>query len=127
MSRILGRTDDMLIIRGVNVFPSQIEGALVGLPHVSPHHQIVLRRDGRLDTLEVQVEVTEAFFRHIGEDVFAGHSESSVVGVRNLEGAIFEKLHDTVGLNVKVTLLVPGQAPRSEGGKLRRVEDRRNL
>ena len=127
MSRILGRTDDMLIIRGVNIFPSQIEGALVGMPDVSPHHRVVVRRDGRLDTLEVQVEVTDAFFRHIGEDVFAGHAESSVVDVRNLEEVIFEKLHDTLGLNVKVILLAPGQAPRSEGGKLRRVEDRRNL
>jgi phenylacetate-CoA ligase len=127
MSRILGRTDDMLIIRGVNVFPSQIEGALVGMPKVSPHHRVVVTRDGRLDNLEVQVEVTEPFFRHIGEDVFAGHAVSSVDEVRALENTIYQKLHETLGLNVKVTLLIPGQAPRSEGGKLRRVEDKRNL
>ncbi|MCB8945222.1 MAG: phenylacetate--CoA ligase [Ardenticatenaceae bacterium] len=127
MSRILGRTDDMLIIRGVNVFPSQIEGVLVGMEHVSPHHRVVVTRDGRLDTLEVQVEVTEPFFRHIGEDVFAGHPESGVGDVRGLESKIYHKLNETLGLSVKVTLLAPGQAPRSEGGKLRRVDDRRNL
>ena len=127
MSRILGRTDDMLIIRGVNVFPSQIEGALVGIEHVAPHHRVVVTRDGRLDNIEVQAEVTETFFRHIGEDVFAGHAESSVDDVRILEGTIHQKLHETLGLNVKVTLLAPGQAPRSEGGKLSRVEDRRSL
>ncbi len=125
MSRILGRTDDMLIIRGVNVFPSQIEGALVGMPNLSPHHRVVVTREGHLDTLEVQAEVTEDFFRHIGEDVFAGHPESSVDDARDLEGSIYQKLHETLGLNVKVTLLAPGQAPRSEGGKLSRVEDRR--
>ena len=127
MSRILGRTDDMLIIRGVNVFPSQIEGALVGMTHVAPHHRVVVTRDGRLDSIQVQVEVTEPFFRHIGEDVFAGHPESSVDDARDLESAIVQKLQETLGLNVKVTLLAPGQAPRSEGGKLSRVEDRRDL
>ena len=127
MSRILGRTDDMLIIRGVNVFPSQIEGALVGLPHVTPHHRIVVRRDGRLDTMEVQVEVTDDFFRQIGHDVFAGHPESSADEARDLEANIYDKLHDTLGLNVKVTLLAPGEGPRSEGGKLRRLIDERNL
>jgi phenylacetate-CoA ligase len=127
MSRILGRTDDMLIIRGVNLFPSQIEGALVGMPDVSPHHRLVVTRDGRLDSLEVQVEVTESFFHHVGQDLFAGHAEKSVDDVRDLEGEIHRKLQETLGLNVKITLLAPGQAPRSEGGKLRRVEDKRTL
>ncbi|MCP4363617.1 MAG: phenylacetate--CoA ligase [Chloroflexi bacterium] len=125
MSRILGRADDMLIIRGVNVFPSQIEAALVGLTHVSPHHRLVVTRKDRLDALEVQVEVTEDFFRHIGEEIFSGHPQEGTEDVQTLETQIYETLRDALGLNTKVTLLPPGQGPRSEGGKLQRLEDRR--
>ena len=62
MARVSGRTDDMLIIRGVNVFPSQIESVLVGIEEAEPHYQLIVRREGSLDTLEVQVEVNERFF-----------------------------------------------------------------
>ena len=117
MSRILGRTDDMLIIRGVNVFPSQIEAALVGMPDVSPHHQIVITRDGRLDNIAVHIEPTETFYA----------SDPDEAAKETLATAVHAKLRDTLGLNVKVTLLAVGAAPRSEGGKLRRVEDKRTL
>src|SRR5262249_50237209 len=63
MSRIVGRTDDMLIIRGVNVFPSQIEAALVGMELLSPHHQIVVKRVQHRDELEVRVEVTSRLYQ----------------------------------------------------------------
>ena len=125
MSRILGRTDDMLIIRGVNVFPTQIEATLVGLEHLTPHHRIILTREERLDHMEVQVEVTEAFFRQVGEDMFAGHPEAGVTDLQHLENQLGEALQNALGLRVAVTLLAPGQGPRSEGGKLKRVEDRR--
>jgi len=125
MSRILGRADDMLIIRGVNVFPSQIEAALMGLPHLTPHHQVIISREGRLDALEVQVEVTETFFRQVGEEMFAGHGREGAADLQALEAQVHQALRDALGLNTTVTLLPPGQAPRSEGGKLKRVEDRR--
>ena len=125
MSRILGRTDDMLIIRGVNVFPTQVEAALVGMEHLTPHHRIVLTREGRLDQMEVQVEVTETFFRRVGEDMFAGHPESGVTDLNHLENQLEETLQNALGLRLAITLLPPGQGPRSEGGKLNRVEDRR--
>jgi len=125
MSRILGRADDMLIIRGVNVFPSQIEAALLGLEGITPHHRIIVGREGRLDTLTVEVEVTEAFFRHVGEEMFSGQAQQGTAEVQAITARVIQALHDALGLNTKVTLLAPGQGPRSEGGKLKRVEDRR--
>ena len=113
MSRILGRTDDMLIIRGVNVFPTQIEAALLGVAHVTPHYRLIVTREGHLDVLEVQVEVQEG--------VFSGADFNT----RTLENSIHKALRETLGLNTKVTLLPPGQGPRSEGGKLSRVVDKR--
>ncbi|VAW30220.1 Coenzyme A ligase [hydrothermal vent metagenome] len=127
MSRILGRTDDMLVIRGINLFPTQIEAALIGLDHLTPHHRIIINRKERLDTLEVQVEVTEAFFRHVGNDALAGHPETAVEDVQMLESTVQKALHETLGLSTKVTMLAPGNGPRSEGGKLNRVVDKRVL
>src|SRR5262249_60112381 len=75
MSRIVGRTDDMLIIRGVNVFPSQIEAALLGTEHLSPHHQLVVTRDKHRDDLELRVVVPPPSFQTVGGDRFADHSE----------------------------------------------------
>jgi phenylacetate-CoA ligase len=127
MSRVVGRVDDMLIIRGINVFPSQIEATLVGIEHVTPHYQIIVTREKRLDVLTVQVEVTEPFFRSIGADRFQQYPASRVEELHHLEAVIHKKLHDALGLQVKVTLLPPQTAPRSEGGKLQRVLDKRTL
>jgi phenylacetate-CoA ligase len=121
MSRILGRVDDMLIIRGVNVFPTQIEAALVEMPAISPHYKLIVTRHDRLDELEVQAEVTDTFYQAIGEDSFA-QGEGTLPTLKN---EIKQTLKDALGLTVDVQLLAPGQAPRSQGGKLSRVEDRR--
>ena len=127
MSRVVGRADDMLIIRGVNVFPSQIEEALTGIEHITPHHQIIVTRQDRLDQLEVRIEVTDEFIRHIGDDIFAGHPEVGVEEAEKLEETIRHRLHSALGINVKVSLAAPRETPRSEGGKLRRVIDQREL
>jgi phenylacetate-CoA ligase len=127
MSRIVGRVDDMLIVRGVNVFPSQIESALLGLDHITPHYRLILTREERLDSIEVQVEVTPVFMHSIGQEIFSGHPEKSVGDVQKLENRVQSALLDTLGLNAKVTLLQPGEGPRSEGGKLARVVDNRKL
>ena len=122
MSRVLGRTDDMLIIRGVNVFPTQIEAALVALPEISPHYKLIVTRKDRLDRIEVQPEVTEAYYGEVGAASFAG-GDATV----NLQQRIQKTLREALGLSTKITLLAPGEAPRSEGGKIQRVEDRRGL
>ena len=127
MSRILGRADDMLIVRGVNVFPSQIESALLNIEHIAPHYCIVLTREEHLDVMEVQVEVTDDFFREVGDEVFAGHATEAVEEVRELEEMVHTRLRETLGLNARVRLLGPGEAPRSQGGKLKRVIDKRVL
>ncbi|HFQ94022.1 MAG TPA: phenylacetate--CoA ligase [Anaerolineae bacterium] len=127
MSRIVGRADDMLIVRGVNVFPSQIEAALLGLEHITPHYRLVLTREEHLDSMEVQVEVTPEFMRMVGQEMFAGHPEMSVEEIRALEDRVKTALYETLSLNAAVTLLQPGEGPRSQGGKLQRVEDRREL
>ena len=100
MSRVLGRTDDMLIIRGVNVFPSEIERALLEIPELTPHYQLVVERPGHLDELTVQVE---------------GAVDSREVSRR---------LHEVLALTAAVEVVPPGSIPRSEGKALR-VLDRR--
>lgn len=114
MSRVMGRTDDMLIIRGINVYPSQVEAALVGLPELSPHYQLVVTRERTLDELEIKIEVSEGF---------AGEAPARL----DLAARCREKLRGVLSLTANVSLVASGSLPRSEGGKLRRVEDRRKL
>jgi phenylacetate-CoA ligase len=121
MSRIVGRTDDMLIIRGVNVFPSQIEAALVGHDALSPHYAIVVTRPGQLDEIEVQIEVGQNFYDQLGPDRLQGGDPA----VAELRARAHQRLRDALGLNAEVVLIAPGEAPRSEGGKLKRVRDLR--
>ncbi|MEA2063639.1 MAG: phenylacetate--CoA ligase [Gemmatimonadota bacterium] len=112
MSRVSGRTDDMLIIRGVNVFPSQIESVLVGIEEAEPHYQLILRREGSLDTLEVQVEVNEKFF------------SDEIKVLEALQNRIKAELESVLGLSTRVKLVEPKTIVRSEG-KARRVIDER--
>jgi phenylacetate-CoA ligase len=107
IERITGRNDDMLIIRGVNVYPSQIEAVLVGLPGLAPYYQLVVERHGSLDELTVEVECAsiEMDFSEVGRQV--GHHIKSRVGV-----------------TAAVVLKQPGQVPRSQG-KAVRVRDLR--
>lgn len=108
MSSIVGRADDMLVIRGVNVYPSNIEHTLLQIDGVSPHFRLVVRREGTLDTLEVQVETEQTERAVLADD-------------------ITEKLASALGISVRVTVQDPGMLPRSEGGKLSRTIDERNL
>ncbi|MGD0827059.1 MAG: phenylacetate--CoA ligase [Desulfobaccales bacterium] len=112
ISRFQGRSDDMLIIRGVNVFPSQIESVLMETPGVEPHYQLIVDRQGQLDTLEVQVEVDEATF------------SDEVKQLQALAQVIQRKIKDYFTVSVKVKLVEPQSIPRSEG-KATRVIDRR--
>lgn len=114
MGRITGRTDDMIIIRGVNVFPSQIESVLVGFQGVAPHYMLYADRVNSADTLEIQVEMTESMF------------SDTVSEIETLRRQIVEKVKSTVGIATKVTLVAPKSIPRFEG-KAKHVVDRRKL
>jgi len=114
MSRIRGRSDDMLIIRGVNVFPSQIESVLMETPGVAPHYQLIVDREGQLDTLEVAVEVDDAVF------------SDEVKQLQNLAKSIERQIKDYLTVSVKVRLVEPRSIPRSEG-KAQRVIDNRKI
>ncbi len=114
MAKPSGRTDDMLIIRGVNVFPSQIESVLIGLKETAPHYQIIVTREGYLDSLEIRVEVTENFFTDRFKDL------------EKIEEKIQERLSVVLSINAKVRLVEPHSIQRFEG-KAKRVIDKRIL
>ncbi len=112
MKKITGRSDDMLIIRGVNLFPSQIEHVLLEIGETSAHYMLYIDRDNNLDTLELQVELDETKLTDTIKDL------------QNLTKKIQHSLNSAIGLNVKVTLVEPKTIARSEG-KAVRVIDRR--
>ncbi|KJS83394.1 MAG: phenylacetate--CoA ligase [Peptococcaceae bacterium BICA1-8] len=114
ISRIEGRTDDMLIIRGVNVFPSQIEHVLLEIGEVEPHYQIIIDREGQLDNLEVQVEVSEKTFF------------DEVKRLESLNKKIRSEIESLLGVSVRVKLVEPKTIARSEG-KAKRVIDKRKF
>jgi phenylacetate-CoA ligase len=114
MGKVLGRSDDMLIIRGVNVFPSQVETVLLGLGETSPHYQLIVDREDNLDTLTVLVEVTAAMF------------SDEVRRLETLERKIQDALSSVLGVSAKVRLVAPKSIERSEG-KAKRVVDNRKF
>lgn len=113
MEKVMGRTDDMLIIKGVNVFPSQIESVLVGMENVGPHYQLVVTRQNYLDRLEVKVELTD------------GRLLESFGELQALQHQIHGRLRSVLGLETKVTLVSPKSLERFQG-KAKRVLDLRN-
>ena len=114
MDKISGRTDDMLKIKGVSVFPSQIEKALLSIKGVEPHYQIILTRPELLDQIEVKVEASpDIFFDNVKE----------LIAIRD---KLAEAIHDEIGLRVNVTLVEPKTIERVDAGKAVRVIDKRN-
>ena len=114
IARFTGRTDDMLIIRGVNVFPSQIEAALLEMGETTPHYLLIVDRINNMDTLEVQVEVEERFF------------SDEIRELENLTNRIAHVIQQAIGLSVKVKLVEPKSIERSMG-KTQHVIDKRKL
>ncbi|MGL4362634.1 MAG: phenylacetate--CoA ligase family protein [Cellulosilyticaceae bacterium] len=112
MDKVTGRSDDMLIIRGVNVFPSQVESVLLKVKETAPHYVIIVDRTKNLDTLEVHVEVKPELFNDLS------------CSFRTVEKQIMSELLSMIGIHVKVKLVEPGSIERSEG-KARRIIDRR--
>ncbi|HNY65494.1 MAG TPA: phenylacetate--CoA ligase [Deltaproteobacteria bacterium] len=114
MERVTGRSDDMLIIRGVNVFPSQIESVIMEIDGLEPHYQLIVDREGSLDTLEIQVEVSERIF------------SDEIRQLQNLEKRIKKDVKDLLGVTAKVKLVESKTLQRFEG-KAVRVIDKRNI
>lgn len=114
MEKVTGRTDDMLIIRGVNVFPSQIEHVLMSVEGVEPHYQIMVDRIGNLDTMSVQVEVSEDLF------------SDEIRKLEQLTMRLQHEIKDLLGVTCKVKLVNPKTIQRSEG-KAQRVIDNRKI
>jgi len=112
MEKCLGRSDDMLIIRGVNLFPSQVESVLLEMSEIKPHYLLIVDRVNNLDTLELKVEVDEAFFL------------DKISQLETLRKKIQDNLESSLGLGIKVTLVEPKMIERSEG-KSQRVIDKR--
>ncbi|MBT8332973.1 MAG: phenylacetate--CoA ligase, partial [Deltaproteobacteria bacterium] len=114
MEKVTGRTDDMLIIRGVNVFPSQVEHVLMGVEGVEPHYQIVVEREGSMDVMSVEVEVSDSSF------------SDEIKYLEQLTKRITRDIKDILGVTCKVKLVNPRSIQRSEG-KAQRVIDKRKF
>jgi phenylacetate-CoA ligase len=113
MKRVTGRSDDMLIIRGVNVFPSQIESILIDTEGLTPHYQLIIERHGNLDSLEVQVEVNEALF------------SDEIKSLQRVESKVMKNIKEFLGVTAKVKLVEPKSIERSVG-KAKRIIDNRH-
>lgn len=113
MNRVSGRTDDMLIIRGVNVFPSQIESVLMEMEEVEPHYQLIVDREGNLDKLTVNVE--------LGEKAFT----DEVKGLQHISQKISKNIKDYLGVSATVKLVEPKAIARSEGKAVRVIDNRK--
>jgi phenylacetate-CoA ligase len=112
MSRLMGRSDDMLIIKGVNVFPSQIETVLIDYG-LSANYQLIVDRVNHSDTLEVCVELTPEMFT------------DTVKGVEGRERELRDKIRNMLGIGAKVTLVAPKTIKRSEGKAVRVIDKRK--
>ncbi|MRR05923.1 MAG: phenylacetate--CoA ligase [Deltaproteobacteria bacterium] len=113
MKKTMGRSDDMLIIKGVNVFPSQIEEILFAIEGCEPHYQIVVERDGEMDKLEVHIEVTE--------NIFFDEMKKQKGFIEMVE----RKIHSVLGVGASVKLVEPASLPRHEGKAVRVIDNRK--
>jgi phenylacetate-CoA ligase len=114
MSKPAGRTDDMLIIRGVNVFPSQIESVLLSIGEVMPHYQIIVDRIHNADIMTVEIEIPEGMFT------------DNVRGIEAFEKKVSGQMNSVLGVSAKIRLVEPKSIARSEG-KAKRVIDNRKI
>jgi len=113
ISRFKGRSDDMLIIRGVNVFPSQVESALLEMSETSPHYMMIVDRHNNLDTLEIQVEVEERFF------------SDEIRELENLTKKIAHVIQNALGVAAKIKLVEPKTLERSMGKAVHVIDNRK--
>ncbi len=112
INRLKGRSDDMLIIRGVNVYPQQIEGIIIEAEGTAPHYQIIVTREGALDTVEILVEIAEGTFT------------DTIKGLQQREQKIQKTIKEFLGVTTKVRLVEPKTIERTDG-KAKRIIDKR--
>jgi phenylacetate-CoA ligase len=115
MAKITGRSDDMMIVRGVNVFPSQIEELILAMPKLSPQYQLTLMREGHLDSLAVCVEARAELCSSLGDGDRA-----------SLARELQQRIKTMVGISTSVSILRTGEIPTTATGKAKRVVDLRN-
>ena len=113
ISRFKGRSDDMLIIRGVNVFPSQVEAALINVEEVTPHYMMVVDRENNLDTLEIQVEVDTKYYT------------DEIRGIEKLTKKIGVVIQQALGISAKIKIMSPNSLKRSEGKAVHVIDNRK--
>ena len=113
LSRFKGRVDDMLIIRGVNVFPSQVEAALLEIKEISGHYMMIVDRVNNLDTLEIQVEINSEYF----------HDE--IRGIEALANKVGKVVQQALGINAKIRVVEPQTLKRSEGKAVHVIDNRK--
>lgn len=118
MARVKGRTDDMLIIKGVNVYPCEVESALLAIGDLEPHYQLVVDRTATLASLEVRVEPSAALLARAGKAVL----EEGGPVAQAIRREVSERLRAAIGLGVEVTLVPPRTLPRSEGKAVRVID-----
>jgi phenylacetate-CoA ligase len=116
MSRIRGRIDDMIIMGAVKVFPSQVEEIVLGVEGLAPHWELVVDREAGVDTLEVRVEISETM---------PGLDEMK--SLEKAKSRVAQRIDTVLGVKAKVTLVEPKSIVRQDGGKARRVVDRRRI
>lgn len=121
----MGRADDMLIIRGVNLFHTQVEAVLEEFNKLSTNYQLLVSRDGNMDMVTVNVELESGFFNELGIDTISPEVIKEQPHLSELYYGFVKKIKDNTGLSMHLHLLVPGAIPRSEGGKLNRIIDLR--
>jgi len=122
MGAILGRSDDMLIIRGVNLFPSQIEAVLNDLPEFSPHYRLEISKEGSMDQVDIHIELSEKIYKDLNTEIIL---QKDLDILKSLHQKLSQKIKDNIGLTMNITLENYQSVSRSEGGKLNRVVDKR--
>lgn len=119
MSRVKGRTDDMIIVRGVNVFPSEIERVLFQMEGIVPHYQIHLVKKGQMDSVELHIEIESGFYKGVGEDL----DHENVVKLRK---RLLQQMKSTCLVTMDIIINAPKTIPRSEGKAIRIVDKRKD-
>jgi phenylacetate-CoA ligase len=127
MKKLTGRTDDLLIIRGVNFFPSQVESIILKHPGVTPNYLVVVDRIGTLDEVEVKIEVEAQYAYKPTVETFDVNAHLFVtddIATRDIVKGLVRDIKNEIGITVKVTLVPPGSIPRSEGKAKRYIDNR---
>jgi len=125
MGQIVGRSDDMLIIRGVNLFHTQVEAVLENINGLSSNYQLVVKHERAMDEVLVKVELEEALYEELGIEELEHAMVAEHTLLSHLYHSLQKKIKDNIGLTMQIELVVPGNIPRSEGGKLNRIVDLR--